>query len=52
MKTKLNLGILALAVIALSSCSSNDSSVVSTPQFKAGATITVNSSDIDHPIPI
>jgi len=38
MKNKLNLGIIALAVIALSSCSNKDE--VSIPQFKAGAIIT------------
>lgn len=38
MKNKLNFGLLSLALIALSSCSNNPS-VVSAPQFKAGATI-------------
>jgi hypothetical protein len=37
MKKKLNLGLIAFAVIALSSCSKDE---VSTPQFKAGTTIT------------
>jgi len=39
MKNKLNLGLIALAVIALSSCSNNKDEV-SAPQFKAGTSIT------------
>ncbi len=37
MKNKLNLGLIALALVALSSCSKTE---VSAPQFKAGTTIT------------
>lgn len=40
MKNKLNIGILALAAIAISSCSTSESSNVSVPQFKAGTAIT------------
>jgi hypothetical protein len=40
MKNKLNFGIMALAVIALSSCSNTETSEVSAPEFKTGAAIT------------
>jgi len=40
MKNKLNFGIMTLAVFAISSCSNNETSEVSAPQFKTAVAIT------------